>query len=1078
MPLANMATASHNPPSDEESDQDSDDPQAGLSAAQKAVLQAIKKIKDYQAALKFNFTNELETLLDAVGELPPRVLPDQKTGPIWVCDAERLSMDEWHKSSPYDNMFADPPLYPGAFRRPFPRPPLPMNPMSISQPKYVLKAFYRNVPDTVIDAASVNTADDFKRLHTNSVGRSVERPQRIQVSSDVLLHELGEISGLSSQDSPFVMIPPFKLLVHNWSKIESTLSDLDGELQALDAAEDEKNRGEDGREVASGAPALKSPGKIEQIEDVQRQRLQERRDHLKCLYDFIKTDLGYLIGLRMKIKDRSLEKVSFDEVYHIFSPGDLIVSERLASRQLYQVYSVTGGRVRLSKSSNGDHMDDDMHYMTAGVGTWTSVRLETYIMASDGKKVGPRQISHGIKHFNGERKITDLEAVPIEFLGAEAAASICARLRERGRKFLSCIGHKKYDGMTVDPLDMSGDNASAWQSPMAPTFSRPRRMMSRTERVSFDEELQSDVYIDIFSYYHYHLKTSPVLNRLKMGTFNIRETSEPGSGRLNKDYLNDHDVDEALTTEFMMANRDLLRLAAADDPELRAEAVQLLPYQLPAYEFRSRQWVWIDVENVEEIDKSEGARKSGWNDLVIPDSYSQLLVSLVDNHTSGADMTSRKLAATRSSPNVQIDLVRGKGRGLIILLHGPPGSGKTSTAETIAAYTGRPLYAITCGDIGVTADDVEFRLQYHTELAARWGCVLLLDEADVFLMKRSWRDMHRNALVSVFLRHLEYYSGILFLTTNIVGVIDEAFKSRIHVALRYPTIDLPSTEKIWNSLLNRLAKDNETSAVKIQFDRSTLLKFARDHYRKHEASDTTWNGRQVRNAFQTAIALGEFERLSRIKDEGLTPDEALRLHASAATAGGGGGHDKATKRLTTIRLTRRNLEDIAKTARDFEDYIVSIRGPDREVAQASQLRDDDYGRQLPRAQKNYDLGSKDATVSPMRAAGRRDREQHLREPAQGSGRGASARASPAGRAPPPPSVASARSSGKGKEAPAAAARRPRYRDEYEDDDEGADEDERERGHDGKGWAQEEGDYDDDNDNDNDDSVDSELDGDY
>ncbi|KAK0713529.1 hypothetical protein B0T26DRAFT_753626 [Lasiosphaeria miniovina] len=490
-----------------------------------------------------------------------------------------------------------------------------------------------------------------------------------------------------------------------------------------------------------------------------------------------------------------------------------------------------------------------------------------------------------------------------------------------------------------------------------------------------------------------------------------------------------------------MANRDFIRLATADDPELRAEAVHLLPYQLPAYEFRSRQW-----ENVEEIDKSEEARKRGWNDLVIPDSYSQLLVSLVDNHTSGADMTSRKLAATRSSPNVQIDL-------------------------TITAYTGRPLYATTCGDIGVTADEVEFRLQYHTELAARWGCVLLLDKADVFLMKRSWRDMHRNALVSVFLRHLEYYSGILFLTTNIVGVIDEAFKSRIHVALRYPTIDLPSTEKIWNSLLNRLAKDNETSAVKIQFDRSTLLKFARDHYRKHEASDTTWNGRQVRNAFQTAIALGEFERLSRIKDEGLTLDEALRLRVSAATAGGGGGHNKTTERLTTIRLTRRNLEDIAKTARDFENYIVSIRGPDHEVAQASQLRDDDYGRQLPRAQKDYNLGGKDAAVSSMRATGRRERERHLREPAQGSGSGASARASPAVRAPPPPSVASVRSSGKGKEAPAAAARRPRYRDEYEDDDEGADEDGWESGHDGKGWEGEEGDYD----NDNDDTVDSEID---
>jgi len=129
---------------------------------------------------------------------------------------------------------------------------------------------------------------------------------------------------------------------------------------------------------------------------------------------------------------------------------------------------------------------------------------------------------------------------------------------------------------------------------------------------------------------------------------------------------------------------------------------------------------------VKDINKTDEERVRGFNDLVIPTNY-------------------RQLETTASG---HMDLVSGKGNGLIILLHGPPGAGKTSTAETIATYTKRPLYSITCGDIGTTPDEIEKRLQKHFRLANKWGCVLLLDEADVFLAKRDWQSMKRNAAVS------------------------------------------------------------------------------------------------------------------------------------------------------------------------------------------------------------------------------------------------------------------------------------------------------------------------------------------
>lgn len=154
---------------------------------------------------------------------------------------------------------------------------------------------------------------------------------------------------------------------------------------------------------------------------------------------------------------------------------------------------------------------------------------------------------------------------------------------------------------------------------------------------------------------------------------------------------------------------------------------------------------------VEEIDfVSEAAESGGFDDLVIPKAYRDLLVALVHNHSSGLERKEKKKrqSALASLSTPMIDLVRHKGQGLIFLLHGPPGAGKTSTAETIAAYTKRPLYSITCGDMGVTPNEVEGSLTIHTQRADKWGCVLLLDEADVFLVQRDMHDMQRNAMVS------------------------------------------------------------------------------------------------------------------------------------------------------------------------------------------------------------------------------------------------------------------------------------------------------------------------------------------
>jgi len=142
---------------------------------------------------------------------------------------------------------------------------------------------------------------------------------------------------------------------------------------------------------------------------------------------------------------------------------------------------------------------------------------------------------------------------------------------------------------------------------------------------------------------------------------------------------------------------------------------------------------------------------------------------VLDRKTKGLieALISNQLEAEKST-----DLISGKGNGLILLLHGGPGTGKTLTAESVAEIAEKPLYPVTCGDIGTNPQEVETYLESVLNLGKTWECVVLLDEADVFLEQRSLADLQRNALVSVFLRVLEYYDGILVLTSNRVGKSD------------------------------------------------------------------------------------------------------------------------------------------------------------------------------------------------------------------------------------------------------------------------------------------------------------------
>ncbi|KAI1279404.1 hypothetical protein F5Y07DRAFT_358355 [Xylaria sp. FL0933] len=249
------------------------------------------------------------------------------------------------------------------------------------------------------------------------------------------------------------------------------------------------------------------------------------------------------------------------------------------------------------------------------------------------------------------------------------------------------------------------------------------------------------------------------------------------------------------------------------------------------YNMWEKIWKKLAIDNCNEVDWDEKA----FDNLVIDPDSKDVIQALVTNKIKNSMST---------------DLVRGKGSGLILLLHGPPGTGKTLTAESVAEHARKPLYRVTCGDIGTKPEAVEQYLKRVLILGKSWDCVVLLDEAEVFLQERSLEDIERNALVSVFLRSLEYYDGILILTSNRVGTFDEGFRSRIQLAIHYPKLEQPERRRVWDNFINRLDCDPIASEdIETRNLRSNLT----------ELSKFDLNGREIRNAINVARPLAKSE---------------------------------------------------------------------------------------------------------------------------------------------------------------------------------------------------------------------------
>ena len=181
-------------------------------------------------------------------------------------------------------------------------------------------------------------------------------------------------------------------------------------------------------------------------------------------------------------------------------------------------------------------------------------------------------------------------------------------------------------------------------------------------------QVDSRIVIDTYAWNRFNPNSQVSLSSLKTKAKQApvwdSEASDNSDEEYCDDVYDDEDDEDDDDDVDLIAQLDNTSTEKTKVPTLTDDLLLICSASLKGYSLRNKKWLTFFIGFVKEIKYNDGA----FDSLVLPDDHKELILALTESQIQNKETFD--------------DVIQGKGKGIIMLLSGPPGVGKTLTAES------------------------------------------------------------------------------------------------------------------------------------------------------------------------------------------------------------------------------------------------------------------------------------------------------------------------------------------------------------------------------------------------------------